>query len=186
LDGILGGAGRYNQAPPGGDGEILHAGLLRGGDFRQFAAAIVSGDSQSLELARAGIGRSGGEVVKSEVHFAGQQGQLSRCATAVGNVHDIDTGLPAEQFTRQVAAATIAARTVVQHAGVFFAVLDEVLHGADVVFFGQLCVHDQHVGHVNHQRDRLEVLGGVVRQVLKQPGVDGVRSQRGNAQGFAV
>src|SRR5690606_14834470 len=137
-------------------------------------------------LAGADVRRRGGQVVEGEVHFAGQQGQLGGCATTVGDVNDVDTGLAAEQFAGQVAAAAVTAGTIVQHAGVVLAVLDQVLHAVDVELVGQLGVHDQDVGHVHHERDGFEVFGGVERQVAKQPRVHGMRGQRGHAHGLAI
>ncbi|KAG1484022.1 hypothetical protein G6F54_013487 [Rhizopus delemar] len=50
---------------------------------------------------------------------------------------------------------------------------------------GRGCVHDQHVGHRDHQRHRREV-GGLVGQRLVQRVVDGVGADVAHQQGVAI
>src|SRR5690606_421931 len=134
-------------------------------------------DRQRLQLTGANVGGCRGQVIESEVDFAGQQSQLSGRTTAVRHVYDVDAGLIAEELTCQVTTTAVTAGAVVQHTGVGLAEVDQILHRIDVVFFGQFGVHDQHVGHVHHQRDGVEIVSGVKRKLFEDPGVYRLGSQ---------
>src|SRR5690606_22490628 len=97
-----------------------------------------------------------------------------------------DTGLAAEQFAGEVTTATVAARTVVQDAGVGLGVGDEIGHAADVHFLRLFRVHDEHVGHVHHERHGFEVFGGIERHFFVDPGVHRVRSECRHAECLAI
>ncbi|MNR15995.1 hypothetical protein D3C85_1325600 [compost metagenome] len=84
-------------------------------------------------------------------------------------MRDGDASHALEQFGRQVRDRAIARRRDIELARIGLGVGEQLLHALD----RQVIVHDQRVGRLGHQRDRLHALDGVVRQLA----VDGRRNR---------
>ncbi len=65
-------------------------------------------------------------------------------------------------------------------------VFDKISHVVDAQFGGLLGVHDHHVGHTGHQRDRRKVLLRVIRHLAVQRFVDAMGAHRAHQQGVAI
>ena len=91
-------------------------------------------------------------------------------------------GLVLHQLHAQVRDRARAGAGVVQLAGVGLGVLDEFGKRAH----RQIGVDQQHIGQAVDQRDRREILDGVIGQIGVDGGVDHMRALRGDDQRVAV
>ena len=143
-------------------------------------------DSQRPEFSSLDIGCSGCQVVEIEVDLTGQQGQLRRVAAVVRNMHGENLGLGFEHLARQMPAAAVATRSVVELPRVAARMFDQVGQGVDTEPVRGVGVDHQHVGHTNHLGDGDKIGARVKGHLVVQPGVDGMGCQGRDADREAV
>ncbi len=162
------------------------AGLFHSGHVRQRWRAGGTGHRQRLELARLDLRHGRGQVVEHHVHVAAHHVQQGRTRAAVGHVQHVGAGHALEQFAREVDGGAVAAGGHVELARMGLGVADEVLHARDALRARLLGIDFHHVRHRGHQRDRHEVLDGVVGQLAVERAVDAVGAHGAHEQRVAV
>ena len=120
-------------------------------------------------------------VGEEKFHLAGDHVVERKPAAAIGHVADLDAGLMPEHFERQMLQRAVAGRRHVDAVGRGLREGDDVGHG----LHRQRRRHHQDVRHQRYERDRVEVLVVVERQIRIERRVD--RERRGIVQhGVAV
>ncbi len=149
------------------------------------------GDARHAFLARYGeraqssgldVRQRRGQVVEEHLHLPAERVVQRRAGAAVGNVRQVDLGRVLEGLADEVAQAAHARRAVVELAGVFPRVLDELGHVAR-----RHRRMDRHgVRHGSDLADEGEVLQRVVAQIFLYDGIDDMRREGRDAERIAV
>ena len=101
----------------------------------------------------------------------------------VRHVRQLDARVLCEQFHRKVMRAARPWRSIGDLAGLLLRGVDQLLHGAHVQC-GR--IHRDREHESPRQRDRREVIRGIVRQLLEQAGVERVGAEIAQEDGVAV
>ena len=162
--------------------EARHARLDHGGQLGREGDALAGCDGQQLHAAGLGQGQSGGHLVEHEGHLAGSHVGQRGWRALVGDVGELHANQVAKHFACQVGGGACARGREHALGRVFLEQRNQLGHAVHA----QRGVDDEHVGQRGHQGHGLKVLDRVVRQVLVQAGVDGVRADGAAKQRVAI
>ena len=174
-------AGRDHHLP-GRRIEALEADLGQRRDLRRRADALRGRDAKRAQLAGLHQRQRGGEVAEHHLHMAAHDVVERRREALVGHMHELDAELAAHQLGEQVRRAAGAVRRIGQPLRPGLRIGGEIgerLHR-------QRRIDHQDERHAGDQRDRHQIPGRIIGQVLVDADIDRHRGRGADQDGVAV
>jgi hypothetical protein len=143
---------------PGRSDISRHARLAERGNIGRRADPLRSRDPERAQLAVVDERQRSGEIAEHQRHVASDDVVEGRRQPLVRNVHHLDAGHALEQLGVEMAAAAVPVRGIGKAARRVLRMLDQLADRAH----RQRWIDHQHEGNVGDQRDRRQIVHGIV------------------------